>query len=628
MINKQNLRRNALAAAMLSLTAGAGLAQAADLRVAAPPRTTAAARAAVDGIIVKYRAGSAAAGDRAAKLAVVDSALARASLTAGTGPSARAAAFGPRVARRLGVGADLIRLQSRLGGAGLDRLLAELRADPSVLYAVPDAVMYPVDAPSTPRRAAVARADASPSLVPNDPYYTSHNWHFHHPVGGVNAPAAWDVSRGAGVVVAVLDTGIVPHPDFAAGTVLEGYDFISNATRSRRPTDERVPGALDQGDWMEAADVCYSGSPKQDSSWHGTHVAGTIAEATNNGVGMAGLAHEATILPVRVLGRCGGSLSDIADAIVWASGGTVAGIPANTTPADIINMSLGGGGACDPVYQEAISGAVSRGTLVVVAAGNDEIDVSGARPANCANVVAVGATGITGQEAYYSNFGTLVDLAGPGGGVTDGNPDGYVWQAVANSTTVPNGTYSYGGKAGTSMSAPHVAAVAALVQSALVASDRDALAPAALETLLKQSARPFPVTIDPARPIGTGIVDAKRALDAALAPPCESDCAPTAIPLTNKVAVRGIAGAAGSATLYSFEAVAGRPVSFITYGGTGNVSIYVGEGSAPSAAAFKAKSTRVGNAETVRISAPVAGTYYISVGGESAFAGVTLLATQ
>lgn len=623
MIKKQNLRINLLAAAVLSLT-GAGMAHAAGLKASGPLSGPDSQQ--VDGIIVKYRAGTAASSNASAKLAVVNSALARASLGGATTADARAAALSPAVSRRLAIGADLISLKTRLGGAELQKVLAELKADPSVQYAVADAVMYPVDAP-TARNRAVTRSDASPNLVPDDQYYNSHNWNLHNAVGGVNAPQAWDISRGAGVVVAVLDTGIVPHPDFAAGTVLEGYDFISQAERSRRPTDGRVAGALDQGDWM-AANECYAGSPQRNSSWHGTHVAGTIAEATNNGVGMAGLAFESTVLPVRVLGRCGGTLSDIAEAITWASGGEVPGIPNNPNPADIINMSLGGAGACDAAYQDAINGAVSRGTLVVVAAGNDEINVADARPANCNNVVSVAATGITGAMASYSNFGTLIDLSGPGGGVVDGNPNGYVWQAISGSTTSPDGTYTYGGKAGTSMAAPHVAAVAALVQSALAAEGKDVLAPAAMETLLKQSARAFPVATNPAKLIGTGIVDAKAALDLALEEPCTENCGPTATPLTNKVAVAGLAGAAGSSALYSFEAAAGRTLSFVTYGGTGNISLYVSAGEEPSATAFDGKSTRAGNAETVRFTAPVAGTYYVKVTGEAAFSGVSLLATQ
>jgi len=619
-INKQNLRINLLAAAILSLTAGAGIAQAADLKVSAPQASAVAPQQVADRIIVKYRAGTPAAADRSAKLSVVGSALARASLSGANG-SARAAALNPQVVRRLGVGADLIRLQSRLEGAELARVLAELKADPSVQYAEADVKLQRVDL--RPR-------EVAPQLVPDDPYYAQYQWHLSSATGGINAPAAWDVAQGEGVVVAVLDTGILPeHPDFS-GNLLEGYDFISDAETSRRATDDRVPGALDQGDWVENDNECYAGSLAEDSSWHGTHVAGTIAESTNNGVGMAGVAYKARVLPVRVLGKCGGYLSDIADAITWASGGTVAGIPANTNPAEVINMSLGGNGTCDAAYQDAINGAVSRGTTVVVAAGNSASNAANFRPASCNNVVSVGAARITGGIASYSNFGAVVDLSGPGGGGgVDGNPGGYVWQAGYDGATTPtSGAYTYMGMAGTSMASPHVAAVVALVQGAVADADRDPLTPAEVETLLKQTARPFPVTIPAATPIGSGIVDAKAALDEALKEPCTEDCGPTAIPLTNKVAVGGIGGASGSEVLYSFEAAAGKVVSFVTYGGTGNISLYVGEGSEPTATAFKAKSSRAGNAETVRITAPVAGTYYVKVVGEAAFTGVSLLATQ
>ncbi len=622
MINKQNLRTNVLAAAILSLTAGAGIAQAADLKVAAPAVQATTAAPATQRIIVKYRAGTAAASDRAAKLSVVNAALARAPLAgANANATARVAAFKPQVVRQLGVGADLIRLNSRLGGADLAKLLAELKADPSVQYAEADVKLQRVE---------LRAREAAPQLVPNDPYFSQYQWHLSSATGGINAPAAWDVAQGEGVVVAVLDTGILPqHPDFS-GNLLEGYDFISDAETSRRATDDRVAGALDQGDWVENDNECYAGSLAEDSSWHGTHVAGTIAESTNNGVGMAGVAYKARVLPVRVLGKCGGYLSDIADAITWASGGTVAGVPANANPAEVINMSLGGNGSCDAAYQDAINGAVSRGTTVVVAAGNSASNAANFRPASCSNVVSVGAARITGGIASYSNFGAVVDLSGPGGGGgVDGNPGGYVWQAGYSGTTTPtSGTYTYMGMAGTSMASPHVAAVAALVQGAIADAGRDPLTPAQLETLLKQTSRPFPVTIPAGTPIGSGIVDAKAALDEALKEPCTEDCGPTAIPLTNKVAVAGIAGGAGSETLYSFEAAAGKAVSFVTYGGTGNVSLYVGEGVEPTATAFKAKSSRAGNAETVRITAPVAGTYYVKVVGEAAFTGVSLLATQ
>ncbi|MGY8564253.1 S8 family serine peptidase [Paracidovorax citrulli] len=617
MTKKQNLRINVLAAAVLSLSVGAS-AYAAGLPVKEPARQASTAQQSSERIIVKYRTGTAAASDRSAKLAAVTSAVSRASLG---GTASRAAAASPQLLRRLGTGADVIRLQGKLSQAQLQTVLKEIQADPSVQYAAADVKLQRAD----------VRAKETAQLVPNDQYYAQYQWHLHSATGGVNAPAAWDVAQGEGVVVAVLDTGILPqHPDFAAGTLLEGFDFISDAETSRRPTDERVPGALDYGDWVENDNECYAGSLAEDSSWHGTHVSGTVAEATNNTIGMAGLAYKAKVLPVRVLGKCGGYLSDIADAITWASGGTVAGVPANPNPAEVINMSLGGGGACDPAYQDAINGAVSRGTTVVVAAGNQASNASGYRPASCANVIAVGATRITGGIASYSNFGAAVDLSGPGGGGgVDGNPGGYVWQAGYNGLTTPtSGAYSYMGMGGTSMASPHVAAVAALVQGALASAGRDPLTPAQLEALLKQSARAFPVTIPTSTPIGSGIVDAKAALDEALEEPCTVDCAPDATPLTNRVAVGGLSGAGGSETLYSFEATAGKPVSILTYGGSGNVSLYVSAGEEPTATDFDAKSSRPGNSETVRFTAPVAGTYYIKLVGESAFSGVSIQAVQ
>lgn len=616
-IKKQNLRINVLAAAVLSMTA-VGAVHAAGLPTQEPARQAGTAQPGTDRIIVKYRAGTAAALDRSAKLSTVQSALTRASLSGG---AARASTLGPQVVRKLGVGADVIRLQGRLAPAELQRVLKELKADPAVQYAEADVKL---------RRSELRAGDVQPALVPNDQYYQQYQWHLHNATGGINAPAAWDVSQGEGVVVAVLDTGILPqHPDLV-GNLLEGYDFISDAETSRRATDDRVPGAQDYGDWVENDNECYTGSLAEDSSWHGTHVAGTVAEQTNNGVGMASVAHKAKVLPVRVLGKCGGYLSDIADAITWASGGTVTGIPANTNPAEVINMSLGGSGSCDGTYQDAINGAISRGTTVVVAAGNETDNASNYRPASCAGVVTVGATRITGGITYYSNYGTRVDLSGPGGGGSvDGNPGGYVWQAGSDAATTPDsGSYSYMGMGGTSMASPHVAAVAALVQSALIADGKEPLAPAAMRTLLKETARPFPVAIPSATPIGTGIVDAKAALAKALEEPCTEDCGPVATPLTNKVAVGGLSGATGGSALYSFEAVAGKSLSVITYGGSGNVSVYLAQGREPSASDNDAKSTRAGNAETVRVNKPVAGTYYVKVVGEAAYSGVTILATQ
>ncbi|MEE7566353.1 S8 family serine peptidase, partial [Xanthomonas sp. Kuri4-3] len=181
----------------------------------------------------------------------------------------------------------------------------------------------------------------------------------------------------------------------------------------------------------------------------GTHVAGTIAAVTNNAVGVAGTAYNAKIVPVRVLGRCGGYTSDIADAIVWASGGSVSGVPANANPAEVINMSLGGSGTCSTTYQNAINGAVSRGTTVVVAAGNSATNVSSSVPANCANVIAVAATTSAGAKASFSNYGTGIDVSAPGQGIL----------STLNSGTTTPGNASYASYNGTSMAAPHVAGV-------------------------------------------------------------------------------------------------------------------------------------------------------------------------
>ncbi|WP_256045809.1 S8 family serine peptidase, partial [Xanthomonas translucens] len=311
MIDKQNLRINAIAAAMLMMSLGVSSAfasVAASLPVKPPAKVAPADAQTSSRIVVRYKAGTAVASDRRAKLSAVQSAVTRASLGGGNGISrAAAASVRAEYVRTLGVGADLIRLSGKLSKADMDKVVAEIAADPAVKYALVDVTLQHTDLPKA--------ALAQPQLVPNDPLYAQYQWHLSSATGGINAPAAWDISKGKGVVVAVLDTGILPnHPDVAVN-LLQGYDFISDAKKSRRPTDARVPGALDYGDWVENDNECYTGSLADASSWHGSHVAGTIAEATNNGIGMAGVAPNATLLPVRVLGKCGGYTSDIADAI-------------------------------------------------------------------------------------------------------------------------------------------------------------------------------------------------------------------------------------------------------------------------------------------------------------------------
>ncbi|MET0655619.1 MAG: S8 family serine peptidase, partial [Pseudoxanthomonas sp.] len=433
------------------------------------------------------------------------------------------------------------------------------------------------------------------------------------------------------------------HVDIDTSLAGAGYDFITDSFVSGRATDGRVPGGWDTGDWTTQepwlSECTDAANPPDDSSWHGTHVASTAgAELTNNAVGMAGVAYNARILPIRVLGHCGGYDSDINDAIVWAAGGTVAGVPANANPAKVINLSLGGSGACpatDPAAL-AIAQANALGAVVVVSAGNSGADAANYSPASCPGAITVASTGITSRKAYYSNYGTAVEIAAPGGGVfpNDGssgtpNNDGFVWQAINTGTTTPvaNST-GYLGYAGTSQAAPHVSGIVALMQGARLDAGLPLLTPAEVLSILQSTAH-VPAVAPPAnRQIGAGIVDAAAAVVKAIEPPCTVNCGPVATPLVNKVNVTGLAGAAGSEKLYSFEAAAGTVLSFMTLGGSGNVSLYVSFDEEPTTTAYDFFSARPGNSETVRINTPQAGTYYVKVVGASAYSGVTLVARQ
>ena len=610
MLNKSKLGL-ALAGIVMATAAGTPAAHAAppSLQVV-PLRSVPAQPAEADRIIVKYRAGTTGARSLSGKLTTVASAAARASLATARAGIGVPASLSASHVRQMAVGADVIRLSRKLARAELDALVRELEADPSVEYAEVDARMYPLH-------------------TPDDPYYADYQWHLKASAGGIDMPAAWDVSAGEGVVVAVLDTGVLPaHPDLGANLV-EGYDFITSPFMSRRETADRVPGGIDLGDWTVEYDECHAGSEPAPSSWHGTHVAGTVAQVTDNAEGVAGVAFDARVLPVRVLGRCGGQLSDIADAIVWASGGTVDGVPANAHPAEVINMSLGGYGSCGATYQDAIDAAVANGSVVVVAAGNSGEDAANFRPASCANVINVGANRFNGGIAFYSNFGASVDISAPGGGAYQdpGNSgwNGYIVQGGSLDPETDEGNYDYVGMIGTSMAAPHVAGAAALVQAALVGAGRLPLDHASMEALLKQTARVFPESIPGSTPIGVGILSVRAALDKALEEPCEVDCGPDAIALVNKVEVRNLSNT-GNDGVYSFEAAAGQVLTLLTMGGIGNVSMYASYGGVPDETAFDAKSTRAGNTETIRFTAPQAGTYYVRLTG--VYAGLTLVARQ
>ena len=430
-------------------------------------------------LIVGYRPGS-------------DAAQSEARLAEVTTGTARAASGDATFQRRTATGAAVVDLGTADTRA-VDAALAGFQADPDVEYAEVDQ-----------RLVAQAAAD--------DPEFGK-QWDLTEPVAGMNVPGAWDAGNsGDGAVVAVLDTGYVGHSDVEPN-IVPGYDMISDPVVAR-DTDGRDADAGDEGDWAEAEGACGPDTPKTNSSWHGTHVAGTIAAAAGNGVGIAGIAHDARIQPVRVLGRCGGLTSDIADGIIWASGGEVDGLPVNPTPAKVINMSLGGAGVCNVTTQKAIDGAVSRGTSVVVAAGNSDLDAQLFTPANCANVITVASSNRVGDRAFYSNWGAPVDLTAPGGqiraetdapGTVTTPQDGILSTVNAGETTPAEEGYKP--MMGTSMAAPHVAGLAAL----MIGKD-SGLTPARVEELMKAGVRPLPGACEEG--CGAGLADAAKTLEA------------------------------------------------------------------------------------------------------------------
>lgn len=484
--------------------------------------------------------------------------------------------------RSIATGAELLLMKPTDHGR-LQQTITALRADPDVEYAEEDILMQPL-------------------FTPNDSLYST-QWQYFEDTGGLRMPSAWDSVTGNSVVVAVIDTGYRPHSDLVAN-LLPGYDMI-NDTFISQDGDGRDDDALDPGDW-ETADECYSGSSASNSSWHGTHVAGSIAAETDNGSGVAGVAFDAGIVPVRVLGRCGGYMSDIADGIIWAAGGTVSGVPANDNPAKVLNLSLGGGGSCSSTSQAAIDSARALGATVVVAAGNANTDASTSTPANCTGVVTVAATNRAGARAYYSNYGSVVDLAAPGGG-----SGGLILSTLNTGTTTPDSD-SYAAYQGTSMAAPHVAGVAALIYAI-----DPAITPDDVKTILVTTARPFPGNCTQC---GSGIVDASAAVTAAADGSIGGDV------LDNGTPVSELAADINAQLFYTLEVPVGATeLSFAMSGGSGDADLYVRFGTVPTTSSYDCRPYLAGSDETCSISEPQAGSYRVMVAGFSAFSGVSLV---
>jgi serine protease len=384
--------------------------------------------------------------------------------------------------REITNGLHLLQVQSATGESA-EATLARLRADPDVESADMDQRRFP-------------------HAVPNDPLFTGQWYEQATQPAGIDAVTAWDTTTGrSDVVIAELDTGVrYDHPDLLAasanGRLLPGYDFVTTPAIAN-DGDGRDADASDPGDWVTSADAAtatFSGCTVENSSWHGTRVAGILGALSNNATGITGITWQPKILPVRVLGKCGGVDSDILDAMRWAAGLHVTGVPDNTHPAQIINMSLGGTGACTAAEQTVINEVVAAGVTVVISAGNEGGPVDS--PANCVGVAGIAGIRQVGTKVGFSSLGPEAALAAPAGNCVNASGSCLfsIDTSINNGTTTPttNGyTDQLNPNLGTSFSSPIVAGIAGLMTSV-----NSNLRPAQLIARLKEGAKPFPVSTD------------------------------------------------------------------------------------------------------------------------------------
>ncbi|MDQ3189646.1 MAG: S8 family serine peptidase [Pseudomonadota bacterium] len=472
--------------------------------------------------------------------------------------------------RNTGGDASLVVLETPLSLTEAKALAARIAADPAVEYAEPDLIMKSMATPNETDFAAKQWNLFAPAtsytgrvIVPmGEPAKNT----VAPATGGANLPTAWDRTTGvAAVVIAIVDTGIVNHPDLnnaglaalntytPGGRFLLGYDFVSDDALglplnfvsndgNGRDNDPADPGdAVNAGEKTANPVACDDNGDAQNrdspSSWHGTVSAGLAAATANNTVGIAGIGWDVRVLPVRALGKCGGDMSDMADAIRWAAGLPVTDIPAipnNLNPAKIISVGAGTlpGTTCSMTLQSAIDAAIAAGSVIVAATGNHgEFSISS--PANCNGVIAVTAHAINGENASYSNIGpvggagTQPTISAAGGGspaslgalgpIDNVAWDGfYVWSTTPTGNGGPQTPLIYKGITGTSASAAQVAGVAALIKSL-----RPEATPAMTRSAIVTSARPFPELSSCAAgrvwagQCGVGMLDATRALQAA-----------------------------------------------------------------------------------------------------------------
>ena len=349
--------------------------------------------------------------------------------------------------------------------------------------------------------------------LPNDPYLadnlaqtTPHagQWYLRSPTNqvasAINAVGAWGITTGnPNVVVAVLDTGVrMEHPDLR-DKLVSGYDFIADVFTGN-DGNGRDKNANDPGDWHSTND-CGVGDPAESSSWHGTQVAGLIGAATNNATGIAGVGYNVRILPVRVLGRCGGYDSDIIAGMLWAAGmGAYAGfgnsvLPPNPYPSKILNLSLGGSGACSNAYKAVLQKLTQAQVAVVVSAGNSSAEVG--EPANCPGVISVAGLRHSGTKAGFSSLGPEVSISAPGGNCVNTNPSDECLYPIMSTTNLGDSTPGANGYSdgyaraafGTSFAAPLVAGTIGLMRSVQPTLDLQSI-----KTQLLANVSPFPLT--------------------------------------------------------------------------------------------------------------------------------------
>jgi len=398
--------------------------------------------------------------------------------------------------RAMALGADVvIAPDAEIGPA-----LAALAADRDVQFVAVD-----------------ARVHAMQAAVPVNDIFAPEQHYLANTPTDISAFDAWNVTHGSpSIVVAVVDSGYRPHAGLA-GRFLPGYDMISDA-ETANDGDGRDADASDPGDWVlasEASDDCH----QHNSTWHGTSVSGIIGANTNDELWTAGIDWNARILPVRVLGKCGGFDSDVVDAIAWASGLSVPGVPPNTTPAHVINLSLGSSRGCSAAYTEVAAAAYANGVTraIVAAAGNDSQDVANDNPASCPGYYAIASTtGVSGKLASFSNFGPGITLSAPGGAANFRTPADSALVLSNSGTTTPVAD-SVVSEGGTSFSAPMVSATVSLMLSVA-----PFLTAGQVHDILVATAKPFPATSDCTTDrCGAGIVDVGAAVRAAAsaAPP-------------------------------------------------------------------------------------------------------------